>query len=179
MVVVGLLHGNNYQSETNFHPQISVYNIVTFHISQITYFTPARQGCVACRWVYTSSSFDAQSPFNSLKYFTFDYRWHSFSMQLYSQAYSRNWSMLICPLAIFNSINLKLWFQGSPRTPSDTGHTSDLEYVSTSVQVLLTDQVWTARIVWWNDSPRTQINYLLALHKLKNPELIEYIRTKD
>jgi len=56
--------------------------------------------------------------------------------------------MLICPVAIFNLVNMKLWFQGFPRTPSDTGRTSDLEYVSTSVQVLLTDQVWNARIVW-------------------------------
>jgi len=36
-----------------------------------------------------SSSFDGHSPFNSLKYFTFDYRQQSFSMQLYSQAYSK------------------------------------------------------------------------------------------
>jgi len=55
MVVVGLLHGNNYQSETNFHPQISGYNMVTkairvtFHVSHITYFTLARQGCVECQ----------------------------------------------------------------------------------------------------------------------------------
>jgi hypothetical protein len=166
MVVVGLVHGNNCHSETNFHPQISGYNIVTtavivtFHISQITYFTFARQGCVECQWVCMSSSFHAHSPFNSLKYFTFDYRRQNFSMQLYSQAYSRKWSMLICPLAIFNSVNMKLWFQVSPRTPSDTGSTSDLEYVSTSIQISLRDQVWTARIVWQTDSPRTQINYL-------------------
>jgi len=31
--------------------------------------------------------------------------------------------MLICPLAIFNSVYMKLWFQGSPRTPSGTGST--------------------------------------------------------
>lgn len=65
-----------------------------------------------------------------------------------------------CPLAILNSVNMKLWFQGSPRTPSDTGSSSDLEYVSTSIQVLLTDQVWTARIIWWTNSPRTQIHCL-------------------
>jgi hypothetical protein len=80
MVVVGLLHGNNYHSETNFHPEISGYNtvtkaiIVTFHISQITYFTLDRQGCVEGLCVYMSSSFDTHSPFNCLKYFAFDYR---------------------------------------------------------------------------------------------------------
>jgi len=163
---VRLLHDNNYHSETNFHPEISGYNtvtkaiIVTFHISQISSFTLARQGCVECQWVYMSSSFDGHSPFNSLKYFTFDYRWQSFSMQLYSQAYSRNWSMLICPIAIFKSVNMKVWYKVSPRTRSDTGSTSDLQYVSTSMQVLLTDQVWPARLVPWSDSPRAQGNYL-------------------
>jgi len=55
MVFVGLVHGNNYHSETNFHPQISGYNIVTkaiivtFHISQVTYFTLARHGCKECQ----------------------------------------------------------------------------------------------------------------------------------
>jgi hypothetical protein len=166
LVVVGLLHGNNYHSETNFHPELSGYNtvtkaiIVTFHISQISSLTLARQGCMECLCVYTSSSFDANSPFNSLKYFTFDYRWQSFSMQMYSQAYSRNWSKLISPIAIFKSVNMKMWFQVPPRTPSDTGSTSDQKYVSTSIQVLLTDQVLPARIVRWSDSPKAQGNYL-------------------
>jgi hypothetical protein len=106
------------------------------------------------------SSFDGHSAFKSLKYFTFDYGWQSFSMQMYSHAYSRNWSMLICPLAICKTVNMKMWFQMSPRTRSDTESTSDQEYVSTSVQVLLTDQVLPARIVRSSDSPRAQGNYL-------------------
>ena len=163
---MGLLHDNNYHSETNFHPEVSGYNtvtkaiIVTFHISEISYFILARKGCVECQWVYITSSLDGHSPFNSLKYFTFDYRQQSFSMQMYSHAYSRNWSMLICPLAICKSVNMKMWFQVSPRTRSDTGSASDQEYVSTSVQVLLTDHVWPARLVRWSDSPRAQGNYL-------------------
>ena len=70
MVVVELVHGNNYHSETNFHPQISGYNTVTkaiivkFHISQITYFTLARQSCVECQWEHTSSSYDVHSSNN-------------------------------------------------------------------------------------------------------------------
>lgn len=93
--------------------------------------------------------------------------WWPFSLQLWNTLHSiTDDRALVCscthkftketeacphPLTIFNSVNMKLWFQGSPRTPSDTGSSSDLEYVSTSIEILLTDQVWTARMVRWTD----------------------------
>lgn len=75
--------------------------------------------CGVWAYIEVSYSSDAHSPFNSLHLITDD----KALVCSCTEAYSRNRSMLTCPLAIFNSVNMKLRFQGSPRTPSDTGRT--------------------------------------------------------